>query len=411
MREDSGQMMLINAFMLVIVIVTITLMLNNIIYSSNMAYAGFMDQSRYDDISLKEATAKEASHAYSIYITHPSNYDYDKHIDDYERALNNLMSLKGRYVEITSTEYPTPSQTLGISVETMTTMTTYGNDAKLSYVLYTGDDGKTPPTPTPIAYGDVAKVELYQSKVSMVSSPDANVLKDYVILRAVVKDASGNLIPNKAVQFQLDDREDDKGQTIPADYAFLNLDLSTPPPPPPTDSSGQVRIAYVDKKIDAGTAYISATCDGIKSSTVQIAVSPPLCDSHNIDFYDPIIIPVDNNPNKNKGRYFVILPVKFVGFLNGKVMTDIDAGVSDNIIIKTSPVFYTNYKSSYNDVIVTEIQLDDENDLSTYWLELTFEVQATCTQCTPNRPYDKIWTVTITREKQLMPPPTPTNPP
>jgi pimeloyl-ACP methyl ester carboxylesterase len=103
-KDKSGQVMLISAFMLAIVVVAITLMLNNVIYSSNMAYVGYMDQSRYDDLSYKQATANEATYAHYAYVSDSAKYG--TYMDDYKKCLNNLSSAKGGYIELTSSTSP-----------------------------------------------------------------------------------------------------------------------------------------------------------------------------------------------------------------------------------------------------------------------------------------------------------------
>jgi hypothetical protein len=71
-NDKSGQLMLISAFMLAMMVVTISLLLNNVIYSSNLAYDGFMDQSRYDNLCYKQVTANEMNYAYKYYyVTNP----------------------------------------------------------------------------------------------------------------------------------------------------------------------------------------------------------------------------------------------------------------------------------------------------------------------------------------------------
>jgi hypothetical protein len=386
MREDSGQMMLISAFLLAIAIVTITIMLNNVIYSSNMAYAGFMDQTRYDDISFKEATTKEAAYAYTI---EPSA-NYGIHMEDYEKALNNLVSLKGRYIELTSSRDPVPANPLLNPTRTMTTMTFYGNDAKVSYVLYTGDDGVDPPAPNPPSVPVVATVYLSSSMTSIISTVD------YAILTCKVVDASGTPLSGVSVTIDANDRRDTAGNPIAAAPEILNMGGSATIPL--TDGNGEVKVMYRDLNVYPGSVNIIAYTQGINSLPVHIDVFPPYCTEHDIGFDVPII-----NPTGSGGKYVIMLPLDFTGFTNGQVdNSNILSVVSSNILIKTPPVYYSYYGST-PDVIVTEVELIDKNDLNMYTLQLTFEVTATCTQHAPDpdKPYDKIVSLTIRRDRIL----------
>jgi len=126
LKDRSGQLMLISALLLAMMVVAITLMLNNVIYSSNMAYVGFMDQSRYDDLAYKQATSREAIYAYSAETTDPL---FVKHMEDYEKALNNITSMKGQYVDLDSQITSTGPMT---HTRTLTQLSIYGKDSNTS---------------------------------------------------------------------------------------------------------------------------------------------------------------------------------------------------------------------------------------------------------------------------------------
>lgn len=102
-NSDSGQVVLTSAILIAIVIVIVALMLNNIIYSTNVAYIGFMDGSKYEDQSIRQMTTKEFVHTYYSY---PDDLDASQiklrsqYMDtDYKSALNYLLNSKGKYVE------------------------------------------------------------------------------------------------------------------------------------------------------------------------------------------------------------------------------------------------------------------------------------------------------------------------
>ncbi len=384
MRDDTGQMLLISAFMIALALIAVTLMLNNVIYSSNVAYAGFMDQSRYDELSLKEATLGEADYAYA----HESSGNYGAHMEDYEKALNNIMSLKGRYIDLTTIRDPVPAAPGLTTTRTKTTMTIYGNDAKVSYVLYTGDDG-TPPYIPPQPPQVVDRVVLSTSTTVLTSNVD------FATLSAVVYDANGVPIPNKAVQFENYARTDTAGNPIATAPNFKNLDKTTNPPPPATDVNGETRLLFMDQSLIPGTAYIRATVDGKTSAPVEIQCSPPAACEHNIGINAPSV-----DETGGSGKFVIKLPLDlqyFTGYNvpNSKLKCTY---YSPNIQIKASPVYYSNY-GSINNVIVTEVELNDKKDASSFAITLSFEVTGTCSL--DGKPYDRMVTVTVYRDESM----------
>lgn len=142
-NDKSGQLMLISAFLLAIAVVTISLMLNNVIYASNLAYVGFMDQSRYDDICFKQVTAREMNYAYA---QHHGTQAYTDYLTDYKDTINRITSTKGRYIEFDTCSITDPHP-LTDSHNDQHMLSIYGKSSSASYAISTGTDMPViPPT-------------------------------------------------------------------------------------------------------------------------------------------------------------------------------------------------------------------------------------------------------------------------
>ena len=141
-KDDSGQVMLTNAILFAVIIITISLMLNNIIYATNVAYVGFMDGTKYEDLSIRQMTTKEATGAFQDYLLHADNVNIrSKYINDYIKAVNNLTNSKGKYVEILNRYYapPNPPSYLGLKVtQTQWDLVITNKDSKVTYNINTG---------------------------------------------------------------------------------------------------------------------------------------------------------------------------------------------------------------------------------------------------------------------------------
>lgn len=287
LKDLSGQLMLISAFLLAMMVVAITMMLNNVIYSSNMAYIGFMDQSRYDDLSYKQATIKEAIYAEAV-----DRSNYNDYMEDYAKSLNNITSMRGRYVDLaTSTTSSGPFS----STKTRTELTISGKNSNISYVLYTGYNNSQPspvPSPSPTT---AFNVTISANKTSMYNDG-----KDTVRLVITVTDANTGLPASSFLLNILTDR----GES-PLAYIFDDGGTSNNPPYLVTDLSGTKIVYYRDNNSTIGTAHIYATAQLNNSSTkyssnvieISVASPPPVTTcNHNISISGTPQI--DNIPGK-----------------------------------------------------------------------------------------------------------------
>ncbi|WP_424357867.1 hypothetical protein [Methanocella sp. MCL-LM] len=147
-KDDAGQVILTCAILLAIIIVIIALMLNNIIYATNVAYLGFMDGSKYEDISIKQMTIKEAARSYNNEHVGSVRTQY---MDNYFTAINYLTNSKGKYVDYSRENLPFITLP---TTETSWNLIITDKDSTVKYLLLTGKpSGGTPPAqPIPSAY-------------------------------------------------------------------------------------------------------------------------------------------------------------------------------------------------------------------------------------------------------------------
>lgn len=142
--DDSGQVLLTSAIMFALVIIVIALMLNNIIYATNVAYIGFMDGSKYEDFSIRQMTTNEAAGAYQRY--HDIATVRNQYMSDYLKALNYLTNSKGKYVDLTDTYYTSPH--LGLTVtQTQWNLVITNKNSVANYTVQTGSPNPAAPHP------------------------------------------------------------------------------------------------------------------------------------------------------------------------------------------------------------------------------------------------------------------------
>jgi hypothetical protein len=354
--------------MLAIVVVAITLMLNNVIYSSNMAYVGYMDQSRYDDLSYKQATAYEATFAYTNDST-----NYDNHMNDYAKCLNNLSSAKGGFIELISNSYgATPSTNPFPITNTKSQLSIYGKDSKTSYLIYTGSSNTATPTPTPTATPLPTSYNLLLSADKYSFDYGNNGVSN---LSVKVTDSGGMIQPNVYVTFTLSDS---------SIGGLIQMDGLTQIPPNglKTDQYGYVYAKFVDG-YHAGTETITAY-NGTKniSNSINIVITQPATCTHTVP---APTITIKDMGNK---KYTIKLQFDFSGFTNGNVIVN-TYSYSDNMQLDSNPPVYHS-KDGYIDVTIKR----KDNDNTQFSMTFNVEVTAICN--IDNQPYDKTVTYTVT---------------
>ncbi|MCD1294742.1 hypothetical protein CUJ83_06985 [Methanocella sp. CWC-04] len=265
-RDDSGQFLLTSAFILAFAIIAITLMLNNVIFSSNMAYVGMMDQSRYDALSLKQATAKEISYAYNYTKGDADSSRFDKYTDDYEKALNGLYGIKSKQVTITSTPYRIPiSDPLAVT-ETESQLSIIGRNSNLTYKIFTGNPLSSGTTPGGTSSG--YKINIIPSKYNVTVGLTP---MDYVLLTVEVFSNSSTPVAQANVDVTMH-------KTL-AGSEFRDLS-GTAVTVVTTDSTGKATLKYVSAQTGTDTIYATIGA-GNRSNDINIFCAPiPSACSH-----------------------------------------------------------------------------------------------------------------------------------
>jgi hypothetical protein len=354
-NDKSGQLMLISAFMLAIMVVAISLTLNNVIYSSDLAYVGFMDQSRYDMLNLKDTTASEANFAFMM-----DNANYGTYLDDYVRSLNNITSVKGRYIHVSPTAIPTPAPIP--DVKSGNVLSIYGKDSQASFIIYTSSN--LTPITIPPASPPPSNVEitLTPPNATVISNPGPSELTDgfhRVTLTATLVDGEGNPVSNRYVKFSVANRTG--AQVVDASGngnagGWL------------TDNSGKVVVYFWDaNNTGPGRAYVQAYIDWLTPnvySNVATIDCSPVC-MHNPVVSDVTVLPV------NGGKYEVTIKFNMGTFTND-MMNNFDT-IFDS---KTNRVGIVSYDPVSNS-ITYQVKINDAN--GKYTMQVKFNIFADCT--------------------------------
>lgn len=94
MEDDRGQLMLLAAFMIGFSLVVVTLMLNSILYSGNVAFESSTDPMRYDIQNIRELSASEFRYAYK------NGNMTDAYTRNLSRGLNTLFGVHGVSIQL-----------------------------------------------------------------------------------------------------------------------------------------------------------------------------------------------------------------------------------------------------------------------------------------------------------------------
>jgi hypothetical protein len=279
-KDESAQMLLSSAFLLAIAIVIITLMLNNVIYSSNVAYVGFMDQTKYYDESIKQSTIKEATFAYDKYIVEMSGdaTKYQLYMQEYEDSINRILSTNGRYITINTESYTSPSATPLPYTQTNSTVSIFSKNSKITYNIFTGDSVATAtPTATPVP------------TITITPTPVPN---QYIIYLSVSKPnmtiSTGPKYDNVTVTVNVVDKafKPQKGVDVyfysnPAGGQFGD-DPATPKTVKATDKNGDVTIKFYCLNPGDYKIYAKVGVDQSNEASVKVLLPPIVCTHDNL---------------------------------------------------------------------------------------------------------------------------------
>jgi hypothetical protein len=130
--DEKGQILLSGAFLFALAIAITAIMLNNMIYTNNVAYTGFSEQLIYDDSSLKHMMIDEIFYEY--YTSGDNQAWFTSNMTAFMNAINNMTLTKGVYVKNVSlgfTNKPSSSQSDVVSQR----IYIYGKNFNKSYTL------------------------------------------------------------------------------------------------------------------------------------------------------------------------------------------------------------------------------------------------------------------------------------
>ncbi|CAJ35801.1 hypothetical protein [Methanocella arvoryzae] len=133
---ELGQVMLTSAFLLAIVIIIVTIMLNNLIYSNNVAYLGLSDQSQYDDLSIMKMTVDEMN--YALNVANGDQSMFAKNFTAFISATNNMTLTKGTHVQNSSPVFTSGDVTQQLYVSDKDSSKTYVIKSKSQAALTPG---------------------------------------------------------------------------------------------------------------------------------------------------------------------------------------------------------------------------------------------------------------------------------
>ncbi|HIH43737.1 MAG TPA: hypothetical protein HA257_01225 [Candidatus Methanoperedenaceae archaeon] len=126
--DDRGQLMLLAAFMVGFSLVVVTLMLNSILYSGNVAFESSTDPMRYDIQNIRDLGASELRYAYR------SGNLTGSYVQNLSRGMNTLFGTHGVSIQLVNGTTFRPNLTqngmpAGVAnwtvVENVTTMTNF----------------------------------------------------------------------------------------------------------------------------------------------------------------------------------------------------------------------------------------------------------------------------------------------
>jgi hypothetical protein len=394
--------MLTSAFLLAMILVMIALMLNNIIYYNNIAYMGFMDQSGYDDVSIKTMVAEEASNAYIAAVGNPAAYDH--RMQEFVRSLNNAVATKGYYVTLSSSvlaPIPTsgPDQTY-----TATRSYLYVNmkDSNRAYVInttYTYHSPFTPtptptPTPSPGPSPQVLVVQMSSNKTTMV--PDGF---DCALVTVQVTDqATSTPVSGVDVDLHVSSGE---FHTITGTPGITSVT---------TDVLGRGTVLYYPPLAVSGTSILNASAGtdpsrsiGNLSDNVTIASQIP---PGSVCVHDVTIGTPTKATSKNKigGTWFhwvtitipITIPAGDHNFTPFSAVATFDSGTNMKLLAPSdiTNIYLSQVKgpAAYNGNVI--VKLNRPDDKAAYSADIILTVTGTCAE-DGNAPYSKVQTLTV----------------
>jgi hypothetical protein len=95
--RDDGQLILISGFIIAMGLVSLTMILNSVIYANNIAYEGTMDNHDKEILYLSDLTLKESN---SSFDHDADSAKYIGHMNNYSKYVSQLYATQGGSVSV-----------------------------------------------------------------------------------------------------------------------------------------------------------------------------------------------------------------------------------------------------------------------------------------------------------------------
>lgn len=156
MRDDSGQLIIISGFIIALGVITLTIMLNSVIYAGNSAYEGTMDMPSNNIQYLDQLTCREANNAY-YYANSSGTFDinkYNSYMGSYSKNLTLIYAQKGDSVQVTGNSFDQTNKIATANIVYNDTVIAYQHSASINIAPKSLSDSlMTPVVGNPIALG------------------------------------------------------------------------------------------------------------------------------------------------------------------------------------------------------------------------------------------------------------------
>lgn len=96
--RDDGQLIIISGFIIAVGLVSLTMILNNVIYANNIAYEGTMNNHYKDILYLNDLTLKESNN--SFYYDGNDSSKYMGYMNNYSKYVSQLYATQGVSVSV-----------------------------------------------------------------------------------------------------------------------------------------------------------------------------------------------------------------------------------------------------------------------------------------------------------------------
>lgn len=251
MKDDSGQFIVLSAFIIALGLIVLTTMLNGVIYSENSAYEGYMNMPDNGVKYLNQLTCVETNNAY-YYANSSGSFNltnYSSYMNSYAQDVSLIYALNGHSVQITDSSFDLNKRMANASIRYADVDTVYQNNASTSIAPKSLSNSLMTPIPgTPTAIGVVVgDTYLINGSVNVTRSTT-------VPFTVTVIDSSGHEISACHIQIYV---------------SATNGTVSPATQPQLTNSYGYVSYTLSNNDMP-GVSTVKVTSSGLMSATFHV---------------------------------------------------------------------------------------------------------------------------------------------